>query len=63
MPSLEDFIEVLTQEKTKLINMGKIKGSKAHALTVQDGSHKYHKSKDKDKQKDHAHPKKGTQNP
>jgi hypothetical protein len=47
MPSLEDFIESLTQEQTKLINMGKIKGPKAHALTVQDGSHQYQKSKDK----------------
>jgi hypothetical protein len=47
MPSLEDFIESLTQEKTKLINMGKIKVPKAHALTMQDGSHKYHKYKDK----------------
>jgi hypothetical protein len=58
MPSLEDFIESLTQEQTKLINMGKIKGPKAHALTVQDGSHQYQKSKDKDKRKSHAHPKK-----
>jgi hypothetical protein len=58
MPSLEDFIESLTQEKTKLINMGTIKGPRAHALTVHDGSQKYHKSKDKDKQKSHAHPKK-----
>jgi hypothetical protein len=58
MPSLEDFIEALTQEKTKLINMGKIKGPKAHALTVQDVSHKYKKSKYKDKRKSHAHPKK-----
>ena len=33
MPSLEDFIESLTQEKTKIINMGKNKGPKAHALT------------------------------
>ena len=42
MPSLEDFIQSLTQEQTKLINMGKIKGPKAHALTVQDGSgHQY----------------------
>jgi hypothetical protein len=41
MPSLEDFIESLTQEKTKLINMGAIKGPKAHALTVQNGNHKY----------------------
>jgi hypothetical protein len=58
MPSLEDFIESLTQEKTKLINMGVIKGPRAHALTVHDGSHKYHKSKDKDKWKSHAHLKK-----
>jgi hypothetical protein len=58
MPSLEDFIESLTQEQTKLINMGIIKGKKAHALIVNDGSHKYQKSKDKYKQKSHAHPKK-----
>ena len=58
MPSLEDFIESLTQEKTKLINMGTIKGPKVHALTMNDGSHKYQKSKDKDKQKPHAHTKK-----
>jgi len=49
MPSLEDFIESLTQEQTKLINMGTIKGPRVHALTVHDGSQKYHKSKDKDK--------------
>jgi hypothetical protein len=54
MPSLEDFIESLTQEKTKLINMGTIKGPRAHALTVQDGSQKYQKSKDKYKWKAHA---------
>jgi hypothetical protein len=47
MPSLEDFIESLTQEKTNLINKGKIKGPKAHALTVEYGSQKYQKSKDK----------------
>jgi hypothetical protein len=58
MPSLEDFIESLTQEQTKLINMGKIKDPKAHALTVQYGSHKYKKSKDKGKRKAHANPKK-----
>jgi hypothetical protein len=59
MPSLEAFIESLTQEQNKLINMGKIKGPKVHALTVQDGrSHQYHKSKDKDKRKAHANPKK-----
>jgi hypothetical protein len=58
MPSLKDFIESLTQEKTELINMGKIKGLKAHALTMQDGRHQYWKSKDKDKRKAHAHPQK-----
>jgi hypothetical protein len=58
MASLEDFIESLTQEQTKLINMGKIKGPKVHALIVHDGSHKYQKSKYKDKLKSHAHPKK-----
>jgi hypothetical protein len=34
MPSLEDFIESLTQEQTNLINKGTIKGPKAHAITV-----------------------------
>jgi hypothetical protein len=58
MPSLKGFIESLTQEKTKLINMGAIKGPRAHALTVDDGSHKYQKSKYKDKRKSHAHLKK-----
>jgi hypothetical protein len=39
--------------------MGKIKGPKAHALTVQDGSgHQYHKYKYKDKSKAHANLKK-----
>jgi hypothetical protein len=58
MPSLEEFIKSLTQEQTKLINMGKIKGPKAHSLIVQNGSHQYHKSKDKYKRKYHANPKK-----
>jgi hypothetical protein len=59
MPSLEDFIESLTQEQNKLINMGKIKGPKAHALTMHDGSsHQYQKSKDKDKRKAQANLKK-----
>jgi 3-dehydroquinate synthase class II len=38
---LEDFIESLTQEKTKLINIRTIKGPRAHALTVHDGNQKY----------------------
>ena len=40
MPSLEDFIKSLTQEQTKLVNMGTIKGPRARALIVRDGSHK-----------------------
>jgi hypothetical protein len=55
MPSLEDFIKSLTQEKTKLINMAAIKGPRAHALIVHDGIHKYQKYKDKYKHKYHAH--------
>jgi len=55
MPSLKDFIESPTQEKTKLINMGAIKGPRKHALTVHDGSQKYHKYKYIDKWKYHAH--------
>jgi hypothetical protein len=55
MPSLEDFIESLTQEKTKLINMGKIKGPKTNALTFQYGRYEYLKYKDKYKRKSHAH--------
>jgi hypothetical protein len=58
MPSLEDFIESLTQEKTKIIKMGTIKGPRVHALTVHDDSQKYKKYKYKDKHKSHAHPKK-----
>ena len=54
MPSLEDFIESLTQEQTKLINMGTIKGPRVHTLTLHDGSQKYQKYK----WKAHAHPKK-----
>jgi hypothetical protein len=59
MPSLEVFIEYMTQEQNKLISMGKIKGPKEHALTVHDGSGcKNKKSKDKDKRKSHANPNK-----
>jgi hypothetical protein len=56
--SLEEFIKSLTQVKTKLINMGKIKHPKVHALTLQYGSHKYQKYKHKDKRKSHANLKK-----
>jgi hypothetical protein len=63
IPSLEDLIESLTQEKTKLVNMGTIKGPRVHAFTMHDFRHKYQKYKDKYKWKYHAHPKKGRQNP
>jgi hypothetical protein len=58
MPSLKDFIKSLTQEQTKFINMGTIRGPRVHALTVHYGSHKYKKYKYKYKWKDHAHLKK-----
>ena len=59
MPTLDAFIESLSQEQDKLINMGKIKGFKAHALAVHDGSHNpKQKFKSKDKGKAHANPKK-----
>jgi hypothetical protein len=57
--SLEVFIESLTHEHNKLINMGKIKGPKVHALVLQDGrNHPNKKYKGKDKRKVHANPKK-----
>jgi hypothetical protein len=52
------FIKSLTQEQTKLINMGEIKGPRAHELIVHDGSYKYQKYKYKDKRKSYAHTKK-----
>jgi hypothetical protein len=59
IPSLEVFIESMTQEQNKLINMGKIKGPKVHALTVHDGSgHQNQKYKDKYKRKVHTNQKK-----
>jgi hypothetical protein len=37
MPTLAQFIESLTQEKTKFIQMGLMKYPKAHELTMHDG--------------------------
>jgi hypothetical protein len=37
MPTLAQFMESLTQENTKLIQMGLIKYPKAHALTMHNG--------------------------
>eukprot|EP00253_Pinus_taeda_P006200 PITA_06200 len=66
MPSLQEFMESLIFEQDKLIGMGKIKPSKAHALAVHDSSHNKHHRSDssqknqqkKDKGKAHSHPKK-----
>jgi hypothetical protein len=65
IPSLEVFIESLTQEQNKLINMGKIKGLKVHALVVQYGSsHQNQKYKKNTKGRNmKIHRRKGTQNP
>jgi ribosomal protein L19E len=65
MPSLEDFMESLTQEQNKLINMGKIKGKKVHTITMQYGiGNQYNKSKYKTKGKHmKIQRRKGTQNP
>ena len=57
MPTLDIFIEYMTQEQYKLIIMGKIKGSKAHSLVVHDGSHNP-KQRSEDKGKAHANTKK-----
>jgi hypothetical protein len=40
IPSMDDFIESLIHEKNKLIHMGALRRSKAHALVVQDDSKK-----------------------
>jgi hypothetical protein len=37
MPTLAQFIESLTQEQTKLIQMGLMKNPKEHAFTMHDG--------------------------
>jgi hypothetical protein len=64
MPSLEVFIESLTQGQNKLINMGKTKGPKVHALAVQDGSnHPNQKSKETKGKHMQIQRRKGTQNP
>lgn len=59
MPTLDAFIVSLTREQDKLISIGKIRGTKAHALSMHDGNHNpNHKYKYKEKGKAHAKPKK-----
>jgi hypothetical protein len=54
MPTLENFIESITHEQAKLIQMDLIKDSKAHALIVHDSINKYDlKVKKKGKGKAH----------
>jgi hypothetical protein len=57
--SLDTFIKALIQEQDKLINIGVIKNSKAHALVAHDGKNSQHqKSKKKGKENVHAEQKK-----
>ena len=59
MPSLDTFIEALIQEQDKLIKMGVIKNSKAHAFSANDGNiYQNQKSKVKGKAKSHVESKK-----
>jgi hypothetical protein len=55
MPTMAQFIESLTQEKTKLIHMGLMKDPKAHALTMHDGKGSSNQ-KSKQKRKELLHP-------
>jgi hypothetical protein len=55
MPTMEKFIDSITHEQMKLIQMGLIKEPKAHALTMQDGngsSNQNSKWKGKEKHKE-----------
>ena len=58
-------MESLTQDKGKLINMGKINRYKAHSLSMHEGTHNRKlRSKSKDKGKAHeTQTSKGTPNP
>jgi hypothetical protein len=56
IPMMAQFIESITQEKTKIINMGLMKYPKAHALTMHDGKGSSNK-KSKQKRKELLHPK------
>jgi hypothetical protein len=54
IPTMEQFVDSLTHEQEKLIQMGLIKEPKAHVLTMQDGkgsSDKKSKQKGKEKHK------------
>ena len=53
---MAQFIESLTQEKKKLIQMGLMKYPKAHALTMDDGKG-LSNQKSKQKRKELLHPK------
>jgi hypothetical protein len=55
IPMMAQFIESLTQEKTKIIHMGLMKVPKEHALTMHDGKGSSNK-KLKQKQKELLHP-------
>jgi hypothetical protein len=59
MPPLDAFIESLIHEQDKLIKMGVLKNSKAHALVVHESNKKNTKSKQKSKGKKEPDQKKG----
>jgi hypothetical protein len=53
IPMMAQFIESLTQEKTKIIKMGIIKDPKSHAFTMHDGKgSSKHNEKDKQNEKE-----------
>jgi hypothetical protein len=59
MPTLDQFIKSLMHEQDKLIKMGTIKGSNAHALVVHESNNACNpKTKKKGKGKVHVEPKK-----
>jgi hypothetical protein len=45
MPTMDQFIDSLTHEKEKIIQMGLIKDPKAHALTIHDGKRSFKQNK------------------
>jgi len=58
MPSLDVFIEALTQEQAKLISMGSTRTSKDHALVANEGQRSSFKDKHKGKGKMHPNARK-----
>jgi hypothetical protein len=62
MPSLDDFIEALDQEKENLVSMGSIKGSRYHALAENEARKLNFKDRKKGKAKTPRLEKKSSRN-